>query len=37
LKKGEAILRRLGFREFRVRVHGELARLEIAPANWKKR
>lgn len=28
---GEDILRKLGFREFRVRHHGELVRLEIAP------
>jgi uncharacterized protein len=31
VEKGEAILRRLGFREFRVRLHDELVRLEIAP------
>lgn len=31
VERGEAILRRLGFREFRVRVHGDLARIEIAP------
>jgi uncharacterized protein len=30
IEKGEAYLRRLGFREFRVRVHGDLARIEIA-------
>jgi pyridinium-3,5-biscarboxylic acid mononucleotide sulfurtransferase len=30
--RGEAILRSLGFREFRVRHHDELVRLEIAPA-----
>ena len=30
--RGEAILRALGFREFRVRHHDELVRLEIAPA-----
>lgn len=36
VEKGEAILRRLGFREFRVRVHGELARLEIAPGELEK-
>lgn len=28
---GEEIMRELGFREFRVRHHGELVRLEIAP------
>jgi uncharacterized protein len=32
VEKGEAILRELGFRQFRVRYHGELARIEIAPA-----
>jgi uncharacterized protein len=31
VEKGEAIVRRLGFREFRVRLHDELVRLEIAP------
>lgn len=31
VEKGEELLRDLGFREFRVRVHDELARLEIAP------
>lgn len=30
--QGEAILRSLGFREFRVRHHDQLVRLEIAPA-----
>lgn len=30
--RGEQILRRLGFREFRVRHHDSLVRLEIAPA-----
>jgi len=30
--RGEEIMRSLGFREFRVRHHGELVRLEIAPA-----
>ncbi len=30
--RGEEILRQLGFREFRVRHHEELVRLEIAPA-----
>ena len=30
--RGEEILRSLGFREFRVRHHDELVRLEIAPA-----
>ncbi|MBK9438937.1 MAG: ATP-dependent sacrificial sulfur transferase LarE [Chloracidobacterium sp.] len=32
VERGEDALRRLGFKEFRVRVHGELARIEIAPA-----
>ncbi len=32
VERGEEILRVLGFREFRVRVHDELVRLEIAPA-----
>ncbi len=31
VEKGEELLRKLGFKEFRVRVHDELARLEIAP------
>ena len=31
VERGEEILRQFGFREFRVRVHDELARLEIAP------
>ena len=30
VEKGEEHLRELGFREFRVRVHGEIARIEIA-------
>jgi uncharacterized protein len=30
--KGEEILREMGFREFRVRHHDNLVRLEIAPA-----
>ena len=32
VERGEDFLRVLGFREFRVRVHGDLARLEISPA-----
>jgi len=32
IERAEAVLRELGFREFRVRVHGELARVEVAPA-----
>ncbi len=31
VEHAEAVLRRLGFRQFRVRLHGELARVEIAP------
>ncbi|HXN21510.1 MAG TPA: ATP-dependent sacrificial sulfur transferase LarE [Candidatus Dormibacteraeota bacterium] len=32
VERGEAILRELGFLQFRVRYHEELARIEIAPA-----
>jgi uncharacterized protein len=32
VEKGEESLRQLGFRELRVRHHGELARVEIARA-----
>lgn len=32
VERGEAILRGLGFQQFRVRYHDELARIEIAPA-----
>lgn len=31
IERGEEFVRELGFKEFRVRVHGELVRLEIAP------
>lgn len=31
IERGEEFMRELGFREFRVRVHDELVRLEIAP------
>jgi pyridinium-3,5-biscarboxylic acid mononucleotide sulfurtransferase len=31
VEKGEAALRQLGFRQFRVRLHDKLARVEIAP------
>ena len=31
VEKGEAILRELEFRQFRVRLHDRLARIEIAP------
>lgn len=30
IERGEAVLREIGFRQFRVRAHGELARIEIA-------
>jgi uncharacterized protein len=30
VENGEAILRELGFRQFRVRLHDKLARIEIA-------
>jgi pyridinium-3,5-biscarboxylic acid mononucleotide sulfurtransferase len=36
VERGEAVLRKLGFREFRVRVHEGLARLEIAPGELAK-
>jgi len=31
IEQGEAILRELGFRQFRIRYHQQLARIEIAP------
>ena len=31
VERAEAALREFGFRQFRVRAHGELARIEIAP------
>ena len=31
VESAEAVLREMGFREFRVRVHGDLARIEISP------
>lgn len=31
VERAEAVLRQLGFRQFRVRAHGELARIELAP------
>ena len=31
IERGEAALRKLGFRQFRVRLHDKLARVEIAP------
>ena len=36
IERGEEILRQLGFNEFRVRVHGDLARIEIAPSEMDK-
>lgn len=36
VERGEEFIRGLGFREFRVRVHDELARLEIAPEEMKR-
>jgi uncharacterized protein len=36
VEKGEEFLRGLGLREFRVRHHGELVRLEIAPSEMEK-
>lgn len=36
VEHGEELLRSMGFREFRVRVHGELARIEIAPTEMEK-
>lgn len=36
IERGENYLRELGFREFRVRYHEELVRLEIAPAEMEK-
>lgn len=32
IERAEAALRELGFHQFRVRAHGELARIELAPA-----
>jgi uncharacterized protein len=36
VERGEAIMRKMGFREFRVRHHDGLVRLEIAPAELDK-
>lgn len=36
IERGEEFMRSLGFREFRVRVHDELVRLEIAPAEMER-
>ncbi len=35
IERGERYLRLIGFREFRVREHGELARIEIAPDEFR--
>ena len=32
IERADDFLRNMGFREFRVRVHGELARIEVAPS-----
>ncbi|MGC0777922.1 MAG: hypothetical protein WCD68_12005, partial [Candidatus Acidiferrum sp.] len=32
VERGEAALREMGFRQFRVRLHDNLARIELAPA-----
>lgn len=36
VERGEEFVRQMGFREFRVRVHDELARLEIAPTEMER-
>lgn len=36
VERGEEILRQMGFIEFRVRVHGDLVRIEIAPEELEK-
>jgi uncharacterized protein len=36
IERAEQLLRELGFREFRVRVHGDLARIEISKDEMKK-
>jgi pyridinium-3,5-biscarboxylic acid mononucleotide sulfurtransferase len=36
VERGEQILRNFGFREFRVRIHDELVRLEIAPDEFER-
>ena len=36
VERGEEVLRSMGFREFRVRVHEEIVRLEIAPDEMEK-
>ena len=36
VESAEEVLRQMGFREFRVRVHGDLARIEISPGEMDK-
>jgi uncharacterized protein len=36
IEQGEAVLRELGFRQFRVRAHGELARIELASEEFER-
>jgi pyridinium-3,5-biscarboxylic acid mononucleotide sulfurtransferase len=36
IERGEAALRELGFRQFRVRAHGDLARVELASAEFER-
>jgi uncharacterized protein len=36
VERGEEFLRNAGFREFRVRVHGDLVRIEIAPGEMER-
>ena len=36
MDQGEGVLRSLGFREFRVRHHDQLVRLEIAPGEMER-
>ena len=36
IERGESVLRELGFRQFRVRAHDELARIEIAPEEMRR-
>ena len=36
VERGEEIIRRYGFREFRLRVHGDLARIEVAKSEFER-
>jgi pyridinium-3,5-biscarboxylic acid mononucleotide sulfurtransferase len=36
VERAEQVIREMGFREFRVRVHGDLARIEISPGELEK-